>query len=115
MIDTQLNAFKNNPTLMGQVSKGVRNGIQEFINTTLNKQKTAGIDIYAGHMKEMTDLFDLKEMILNKAVSEKGISAIQKWIKLNPAKAKAIGFGTAALGLGALEGSKISHFLNIGE
>jgi len=88
------NAFKGSPSLAKDMKKGLRNGVQDFIAE--NTPDT----VYKGHMKEMTQLYNLRDVMVDKAGAEKGKNAIQSWIKANPAKAKTIGWGTTAAGAG---------------
>lgn len=89
-------AFKGSPTLAKEVKKGLRNGVQDFI------AENTPDSVYKDFMKDMTQLFDLQETVATKAVKERGINAIQAWIKANPTKAKVIGWGTAIPIIGGL-------------
>lgn len=91
-------AFSGSPTLQNTVKKEFRNAIQTFIS-----EKTPD-GVYKTSMKEMTQLFNLKDITNNKAIKEKGLNAIQLWVKRNPTKAKAIGY-TA----GGIVGERILH------
>lgn len=78
-------AFSGSPTLQNTIKKEFRNGIQDFI-----AERTPE-GVYKTSMKEMSQLFNLKDIVNTKAVKEKGLNAIQLWIKRNPTKAKTIG------------------------
>jgi len=87
-------SFTGAPTLQNQVKREFRNAIQDFIST-----KTDNVT-YKGYMKDMSELFNMKDILTTKAAKEKSYNAIQLWIKHNPAKAKIIGWsvGTGILG-----------------
>ena len=78
-------AFSGSPTLQNTIKKEFRNSIQDFIS-----QKTPD-EFYKTSMKEMTQLFNLKDITNTKAIKERGMNAIQLWIKRNPTKVKVIG------------------------
>lgn len=98
-LETQLNAFSGNPTLKKEMSKAIRNGIQDFIKS--NTKDT----VYANKMLDMTQLYDLIDMLKTTAVKEKGMSALKVWMNANPTKSTAIKFiigaGLADAGLKA--------------
>jgi len=77
-------AFSGSPTLQNTIKKEFRNGIQDFI-----AERTPD-NTYKGFMKDMSELFNLKDVVNTKAVKEKGLNALQVWIKRNPTKAKVI-------------------------
>jgi len=87
-------AFSGSPTLQNTIKKEFRNGIQDFI-----AERTPD-NTYKGFMKDMSELFNLKDVVNTKAVKEKGLNALQVWIKRNPTKAKVIGWtaGTGVVG-----------------
>jgi len=87
-------AFSGSPTLQNTIKKEFRNGIQDFI-----AERTPD-NTYKGFMKDMSQLFNLKDVVNTKAVKEKGLNALQVWIKRNPTKAKVIGWtaGTGVVG-----------------
>jgi hypothetical protein len=87
-------AFTGAPTLQKQIKIEFRNAIQDFIS-----QKTDNVT-YKGYMKDMSELFNIKDVLTNKAAKEKSYNAIQLWIKHNPTKAKIIGWtlGTGVVG-----------------
>jgi hypothetical protein len=85
-------AFSGSPTLQNTIKKEFRNSIQDFI-----AERTPE-GIYKAYMKDMRNLFNLHETIATKASKEKGINAIQAWIKDNPAKAQVLGWGAGLLG-----------------
>ena len=80
-------AFKGSPSLVKDMKKGLRNAVQSYIS-----EKTPD-GVYKGYMKDMTDLFNLQDIVATKAIKEKGLNAFQSWIKKNPVKAKIIGYG----------------------
>lgn len=83
-------AFTGSPTLQNEVKKALRMGVQDFI-----AERTPE-GVYKSSMKEMSQLFRLRDTALTKAIKERGRSGIQAWIKRNPTKAK-----TAALTVGS--------------
>lgn len=83
--------FSGSPTLQNRVKREMRNSVQEFI-----MQRTPD-DVYGGKMREMRELFDLFDTVSTKATKERGRSKIQEWVKKNPGKAKAIGWGTGGI------------------
>lgn len=87
-------AFSGSPTLQKEIKKEFRNAVQDFIS-----ERTDDVT-YKGYMKEMRELFNLADITDTKAVKEKGMNAIQLWIKHNPTKAKTIawGAGTGVVG-----------------
>ncbi len=85
-------AFSGSPTLQKEVKKEFRNAVQEFI-----ADKTPD-EVYKTLMKDMTDLFNVQDVISLKAAKEKGRNAILVWLKNNPSKAKAVGWIAGILG-----------------
>lgn len=85
-------AFKGSPTLQKEIKIAFRNAVQDFI-----AEKTPE-GVYKGYMKDMSQLFNLKNITETKAVKERGMSAIQTWIKNNPTKSKALAW-TAGSGI----------------
>jgi hypothetical protein len=89
-------AFTGSPTIQNQIKKEFRNAIQDFI-----AERTPD-GVYKNSMKEMSNLFKLRDLVNIKAVNEKGQSAIKLWMKNNPIKTKIIGIGAPSLVGGAL-------------
>jgi len=89
-------SFTGAPSFKKELSKEFRNSIQDFIS-----QRTDDVT-YKEYMKEMRQLFNLADVTDHKAYSEKGINAIQKWIKHNPTKAKTIGIAAGSGVLGTI-------------
>lgn len=89
-------SFTGSPTLQNKIKREFRNAVQDFI-----AERTPD-EVYKTSMKEMSNLFKLKDLVNRKALSEKGNSAIKLWIKENPIKAKIIGIGAPALVGGAV-------------
>lgn len=85
-------AFSGSPSLQNTIKKEFRNAVQDFIADRTPE------GVYKGYMKDMRNLFNLQETIATKASKEKGINAIQLWIKNNPNKAKALGWGAGLIG-----------------
>jgi hypothetical protein len=85
-------AFSGSPTLQNNIKKEFRNAVQDFI-----ADRTPD-GVYKASMKDMSQLFNLRDITNTKAVKEKGLSGIQLWIKNNPTKVKVIG-GVAGTGL----------------
>lgn len=86
-------AFKGSPTLQKEMKIAFRNAVQDFIS-----ERTDDVT-YRAMMKEMSNLFRLKDTVAVKAVKERGMSALRKWAIDNPIKAGiAGGVGTTAVG-----------------
>lgn len=98
LIKNRLNAYGGTPTLKKEVARGVRNAAQEFITNKL------GNDTYKVAMKDMSQLFDLADLVDNKAVRERSQSAIKAWIARNPAKYNLVKWALG--GTVAYEGAK---------
>ncbi|MFP5260995.1 MAG: hypothetical protein ACLGJB_03715 [Blastocatellia bacterium] len=75
-------SFTGAPTLQNTVKREFRNAIQDFIS-----ERTDNVT-YKGYMKDMSQLFEMKDVLTTKAAKEKAHNAIQLWIKKNPVKAK---------------------------
>lgn len=91
-------AFTGSPTLQNNMKKAFRNAVQDFI-----AERTPD-EVYKTAMKEMSELFNLRDITNTKAVKEKGLNAIQLWVKRHPTRTKVIGTvaGTGVLtGIGA--------------
>jgi len=91
-------AFSGSPTLQKEIKKEFRNAVQDFI-----ADRTPDTT-YKGYMKDMSELFKLKDITNQKAIKEKGQNAIQLWLKKHPTRTKIIGgvAGTGVLtGIGA--------------
>jgi ABC-type transporter Mla subunit MlaD len=80
-------AFTGSRTLQNKLKTEFRNSVQKFIGD--NTPDT----VYSDAMKEMSNLYKVKDLLKFKAAVEKGNSAVVLWIKNNPIKAKAIGLG----------------------
>ena len=87
-------AFRGSPTLQKEIKKEFRNGIQDFISERTDNTT------YKGFMKEMSKLFDLADITDTKAVKDRGMNAVQEWIKDNPGKASLVKWlgGTGIVG-----------------
>ncbi|MCF7843851.1 hypothetical protein K9M47_03060 [Candidatus Gracilibacteria bacterium] len=85
-------AFSGSPSLQNTIKKEFRNAIQDFI-----AERTPD-GVYKTSMKEMSQLFNLKDITNQKAIKEKGRNAIQLWIKKHPTRTKIIG-GVAGTGI----------------
>lgn len=98
MINDKINAFGGSQTLKKEIAVAIRNGVQDFI-----KDGTKDT-FYADKMKEMSDLYDVRDLVNTTALKEKGQNALKVWAKNNPKKAKALGWATTfAAGAGAVE------------
>lgn len=84
-------AFSGSPTLQKEIKVRFRNAIQDFIADGTPEGQ------YKAFMKDMSNLLRLQETVATKAAKERALDKIQLWIKENPKKAKAIGWG---VGLG---------------
>ena len=94
-IEKRLNAFSGSPTLKKDLSISMRNGVQEFITNQL------GEGTYKKAMKDMTNLYDILNMLEVKAMKEKGLSIITALIKKHSVFMKLVGLATAfGLGVG---------------
>lgn len=91
-------AFSGSPTLQNNIKREFRNAVQDFIS-----ERTPD-GVYKTSMKEMSQLFKLRDITNTKAIKEKGLNAMQVWIKKNPTKAKLIGWtaGTGIIGTTAV-------------
>ncbi len=92
--DRLTNAFKGAPSFKKEMAREFRNAVQDFIadRTPDNVYKTA--------MKEMSELINLSENNLTlKAVNERKLSALAKWAKDHPNKAKLLWGAIGAAGL----------------
>lgn len=87
--------FSGSPTLQNEIKREFRNAIQEYI-----AEKTPD-NTYRSIMKDMTQLYELSDVINTKAAKEKALSGLRLWIKNNPTKAKVLGWslGTGAVGV----------------
>ena len=89
--------FGGSPTTQNQIKRELRNGIQDFI-----ADKTPNT-VYADFMKDMSSLFNVKDVLTTKASKEKLQSGITLWLKHNPGKTKALEWilgGAAASAIG---------------
>jgi hypothetical protein len=75
-------AFTGSPTLQKTIKREFRNAVQDYI------AKRTPDNMYKSKMKEMSELYDLFDVVSDKAASQKGRSAIGQWIRNNPKKAK---------------------------
>lgn len=85
-------AFSGSPSLQKELKVAFRNSIQDFIS-----EKTPD-SVYSSYMKDMSNLFRLRDSVALKAVKERGDSGIQAWIKANPLKAQAVTAGLTGAG-----------------
>ena len=100
-IEQKFKAFAGTPTLKKDLTRELRDGVQDFIaNRTPN-------GVYRQQMKEMSELFEVNDSLLNKASHEKGKNALGLWMRNNPGKATIL--GGAAGGYG---GNKILSILS---
>lgn len=81
-------AFSGSPSLQKDVKRALRNSVQRFIG-----EKTPDTQ-YQDYMDDMSGILDLNEFITQKAAKQRTRSAIMQWIKENPKKAKAVGWGS---------------------
>lgn len=95
-IEAKLRAFSGSPTLKKDMAKELRNAVQDFIAEATDEP------IYKGYMKDMSQLFDLADIVDAKAIKEKGQSSIKAWMKANPSKAKAAKWTLGIIGAGAV-------------
>lgn len=97
-------AFGGSPSLTNQAKKEFRNAIQEFIS-----ERTPD-SVYKGKMKDMTELFNIRDVVNTRAGKEKLQTGITAWIKENPAKAQAVKWiiGT----LGAYKAAEVTGIIN---
>ena len=77
-------AFSGSPTLQKELKIGVRNAVQDFIAE--NTPDT----VYKGLMKDMSQLFRLRDNAITKAVKEKSLGTIKLWMKNHPNKTKLV-------------------------
>lgn len=88
-------AFSGSPNLQKELKKGLRNSVQDFIADRTPEGE------YKAAMRKMTELFDLHDIVATKAAKEKGLNAIQAWMKANPVKTKLIGGASLLVPTGA--------------
>lgn len=84
-------AFSGSPNLQNTLKREFRNAVQDFISERTNNTT------YKGYMKDMTELFDLQDVLSTKATKEKNYSKFSLWLKNNPKKAKALGLSASAV------------------
>lgn len=84
-------AFKGSPSLIKDMKRGLRNAVQDYIAENTPE------GVYKGYMKDMTQLFNIQDTLANAASKEKGLNALQTWIKDNPNKARILGWGGTAI------------------
>lgn len=89
-------AFSGSPTLTKEVKKKFRNAVQEYISDNTPD------GIYKAKMKDMTDLYNLEEVLQTKAVKEKGLTGLQEWAKEHPLEAGIVGASAGAVGGGVI-------------
>ncbi|MCL5071515.1 MAG: hypothetical protein M1308_11565, partial [Actinobacteria bacterium] len=97
-IENALNAFEGTPTAKKQLAKSIRNTTQQFITDQL------GENTYKQAMKDIWEMYNLKEIVDNKAIKEMGYTEIQNWMKSNPVQAKIIRTTGGILKLGTAFG-----------
>lgn len=85
-------AFRGSPSLQKDLKVAFRNAVQDFISESTPDAT------YSSYMKDMSNLFRLRDNVALKAVKERGDSGIQAWIKANPLKAQAITAGLTGAG-----------------
>lgn len=98
-------AFKGAPTLQKEVKTTLRNAVQDFI-----AERTPD-GVYKSQMKDMTDLFRLRDVVDVKAAKGKAIDLLADWAKKNPRTAKVIGLTVGAIGAGTVLGglANVTH------
>lgn len=93
-------AFSGSPSLSKEAKIELRNAIQDFISKKTDNRT------YKKFMREISDLFDLEELVEIKAVKNKGRSGLSELIRKHPKAAKVVGGvvvgGAAASGLGKI-------------
>lgn len=94
-VDQRLKAFDGAPSLKKDLARQLRNGIQDFI------AESTGEKVYSGYMKDMSELYDLGDVVWTKGMKEKGLNSIKAWMVANPAKAKTARWVLGTIGLGA--------------
>jgi len=87
--------YANMPTAKRQLDKAARAGIKKTLEESLPAE-------YKQLMSEMSDMYELADLLEYATKYEKGKNFIQLWAKANPVKAKALGWGTATVGGGYL-------------
>jgi hypothetical protein len=100
-------AFQGSPTTSKAVKIALRGAVQDFLKNHTPNNK------YAQMMDDMSGLFDVRDLVGIIAKKQRGLSALNMWMKDHPAAAWVLG-GTAlgvgnALGLRALGGRDSSH------
>jgi hypothetical protein len=87
---------KSNP--MSQVVRNFRNTLNDFAEAKLPDGKLPDGSSFKGELRKQSLLYRAIDNAAPK-VGKEGTNIISRWIKANPVKAKAIGYGTAALGI----------------
>lgn len=82
------NAFRGSPTMQKEMKVKFRNAIQDFISEGTPDGE------YKAFMKDMSNLLRLQETVATKASKQRGLDAIQLWLKEHPKTVKTIGIGT---------------------
>lgn len=85
-------AFSGSPTLQKEVKVGFRNAVQDFIS-----EKTDDIT-YKSYMKDMSQLFKLRDIVNSKAAKEKALSSIEAFFRRNQNAIKILGYVTGGAG-----------------
>jgi hypothetical protein len=93
-------AFSGAPNVQKDMKIAFRNAAQDFISDYTDDTT------YSGLMKEMSNLFRLRDNIGIKAAKQRGYSAVGLWIKNHPKTANIVGWGSAGAAATAV-GSKI--------
>lgn len=77
-------AFSGSPTLQNTIKREFRNAIQDFISSKTDDAT------YKGYMKEMAELFDIRDVLTTKANKEKMYSGIGQYLKEHPGMKKTL-------------------------
>ena len=93
-LDRNSKMFSGAPSLKKELQTELRNAMQELISE--------GTDdvTYKAYMKDMSGLLNINDNLAKGATKERGINAIQEWMKRNPNKAGTMKFlvGTGVAG-----------------
>jgi hypothetical protein len=89
---------KTNP--MSKVIRDFRSKLNDFAESKIPDGKLPDGSSFKGELKKQSLLYRAIDNTAPK-VGKEGSTAITRWIKANPTKAKAIGYGLAGAGIGA--------------
>ena len=108
------NAFTTGKTFEGltttqkTLDKAARRGIKQTLEDALPSD-------YKPLMDEMSDMYEIADLLDYTVKAEKGKSALKLWLKNNPAKSKIVGYGASGLGVGFGGAAIYDIFKSVGD